>query len=79
MLLGFAGPKHEAEEMTDKLRVFLRDRLKRELSEDKTLITQRGGKAARFLGYEICRMHADDKRDDRNRRSVNGHIMLRVP
>lgn len=79
MLLGFAGPKHEAEEITDKLRVFLRDRLKLELSADKTLITHAGDKAARFLGYEICRMHADDKRDDRNRRSVNGHIMLRVP
>jgi group II intron reverse transcriptase/maturase len=78
-LLGFAGPKAEAEEIKVKLQSFLRDDLNLELSADKTLITHAGDKAARFLGYEICSMHADDKRDQRDRRSVNGHIMLKVP
>lgn len=78
-LLGFAGPKVEAEAMRERLRVFLRQQLKLELSEDKTLITHAASKAARFLGYEISSMHADDKRDARGRRSVNGHSMLKVP
>jgi group II intron reverse transcriptase/maturase len=78
-LLGFAGPKAEAEQIKVKLQRFLRDDLNLELSADKTLITHAGDKAARFLGYEICSMHADDKRDQRDRRSVNGHIMLKVP
>jgi group II intron reverse transcriptase/maturase len=78
-LLGLAGPKAEAEEIKARLRTFLRDHLKLELAEDKTLITHAGSKAARFLGYEISSMHADDKRDSRGRRSVNGHMMLKVP
>src|SRR5438067_1627774 len=78
-LLGFAGPKAEAEEIRERLRRFLRDHLKLELAEDKTLITHAGSRAARFLGYDISSMHADDKRDYRGRRSVNGHIMLKVP
>ena len=38
-LLGFAGPKAEAEEIKQRLAEFLRDELKLELSQDKTLIT----------------------------------------
>jgi group II intron reverse transcriptase/maturase len=78
-LLGFAGPKAEAEEIKVRLQSFLRDHLSLELSADKTLITHAGDKAARFLGYEISSMHADDKRDQRDRRSVNGHVRLNVP
>jgi hypothetical protein len=78
-LLGFAGPKEEAETIKESLRTFLRDQLKLELSEEKTLITHANTQTARFLGYEIHSAHSDDKRDHRGRRSVNGHIMLRVP
>lgn len=78
-LLGFAGPKAEAEEIKAKLQSFLRDHLNLELSADKTLITHANDKAACFLGYEISSIHADDKRDQRDRRSINGHIMLKVP
>ena len=78
-LVGFAGPKAEAEEIRARLRAFLREHLKLELSGEKTLVTHAGDKAARFLGYEISGMHADDKRDRRGRRSVNGHVMLQVP
>jgi retron-type reverse transcriptase len=38
-LLGFAGPKQEAEMIKEQLRTFLREELKLELSEAKTLIT----------------------------------------
>jgi hypothetical protein len=78
-LLGFAGPRTEAEAIKERLRSFLRDRLKLELSDEKTLITHAQDKAARFLGYDISSMHADTKLDHRGRRSVNEHIMLKVP
>jgi hypothetical protein len=77
-LLGFAGPKHEAEEIKSKIRTFLRDELKLELSEPKTLITHAASQAAHFLGYEIRAQFADDK-ITKNRRSVNGRIGLFVP
>ncbi|MFE3785991.1 reverse transcriptase domain-containing protein [Amycolatopsis sp. NPDC059090] len=77
-LLGFAGPKHEAEEIKSKIRTFLRDELKLELSESKTVITHAASQAARFLGYEIRTQFADDKITG-NRRAVNGRIGLFVP
>src|SRR6266699_2650104 len=52
-LLGFVGPRSEAEEIKQKLEAFLRDHLKLELSRTKTLITHARTEKARFLGYEI--------------------------
>ena len=52
-LLGFAGPKAEAEQIKRRLAEFLRDDLKLDLSPDKTLITHARTQRARFLGYEI--------------------------
>jgi hypothetical protein len=49
-LLGFSGPRHEAEEIKQRIGAFLRDELKLELSEPKTLITHARTEAARFLG-----------------------------
>ncbi|NEW72674.1 maturase [Streptomyces rapamycinicus] len=77
-LLGFAGPKAEAEEIKEKARAFLRDELRLELSEPKTLITHAASHAARFLGYEIRTQRADTK-ITRGRRMVNGKIGLFVP
>jgi group II intron reverse transcriptase/maturase len=77
-LLGFAGPRHEAEQIKSKIQQFLRDELKLELSESKTLITHATSQAARFLGYEIRTQQADTK-ITRNRRAVNGAIGLFVP
>ena len=77
-LLGFAGPRQEAEEIKRKLGQFLRERLKLELSQDKTLITQASTEAARFLGYELVNQQNDSKHA-RKRRSANGRIGLRVP
>jgi hypothetical protein len=82
-LLGFTGPKAEAEQIKDQLAVFLREELKLELSPTKTLITHARTRAARYLGYEIITQHANSKitrgRGGSVRRSANGVIQLRVP
>ncbi|MDQ5841029.1 MAG: reverse transcriptase domain-containing protein [Chloroflexota bacterium] len=77
-LLGFIGPKAEAEEIKDQLARFLRDELALELNADKTLITHARTRAARYLGYEIIVQHGDSK-ITKGQRSVNGKIALRVP
>jgi group II intron reverse transcriptase/maturase len=77
-LLGFTGPKAEAEEIKQRLAEFLREELKLELSASKTLITHARTGAARFLGYEITVQH-DNRKATRRRRSVNGQVALRVP
>jgi group II intron reverse transcriptase/maturase len=84
-LLGFAGPKAEAEEIKQRLAAFLRDDLKLELSPGKTLITHARTQRARFLGYEIAVAGSDRRTrrpsasDRRNRRSINGTVVLHVP
>jgi group II intron reverse transcriptase/maturase len=74
VLLGFAGPKAEAEEIKQRLTQFLRDELHLELSAEKTLITHARTSAARFLGYEITTQTSTG-----GRKSLNGTIALRVP
>ena len=59
VLLGFTGPKAEAEKIKQRLARFLRDGLRLELAQDKTLITHARTQAARFLGYEITVQHND--------------------
>jgi retron-type reverse transcriptase len=78
ILLGFTGPKADAEEIEHRLAQFLQDELKLELSETKTLITHARSSAARFLGYEIIVAY-DNRRQTAGRRSVNGLVQLRVP
>ena len=77
-LLGFAGPKAEAQQIKQRLAEFLRDDLKLELSPSKTLITHARTGAARFLGYEIT-IQSDNRRLTNGRRAVNGQTQLRVP
>jgi len=72
-LLGFTGPRAEAEQIKTRLAQFLRDDLKLELNQDKTLITHARTGAATFLGYEITVQHSLD------RPHVNGVVRLRVP
>lgn len=78
-LLGFAGPKAEAEEIKERLRTFVQEELKLELTQEKTLITHAHTRAARFLGYEIATQQFNDKLDRHKVRNVNGRIELRVP
>jgi group II intron reverse transcriptase/maturase len=78
-LCGFTGPKREAEQIKVEIGQFLRNELKLELSQTKTLITHGRTHPARFLGYQIVVLDADDKRDHRGHRSINGQIGLKVP
>jgi retron-type reverse transcriptase len=86
-LLGFIGPKEEAEEIKQQLEAYLRDDLKLELSRTKTLITHARTQTAKFLGYEVHVNQVDTKRTRTHqkdgttykRRSINGQIGLRVP
>jgi len=77
-LIGFIGSISEAEEIKRQLGTFLREKLKLELSEEKTLITHAKTQAAGFLGYEIV-IGNDDSKHTNGRRSINGKIGLRVP
>jgi group II intron reverse transcriptase/maturase len=82
-LLGFAGPKHEAEAIKDEIAKFLR-RLQLTLSPDKTLITHAATQRARFLGYELGTSRSNtkltqDQNSTRKRRTVNGTVQLYVP
>jgi group II intron reverse transcriptase/maturase len=79
MLLGLIGPREEAEIIKHEIGKFLRDRLKLELSETKTLITHARTEAARFLGYDIEVLNNDRKLDRRGHRCINGQIGLKVP
>jgi len=77
-LLGFTGPRSEAEEIKQKLEVFLREHLKLELSQTKTLVTHARTERARFLGYEVQVLH-NDRKQTNGRRSVNAQIGFQVP
>ena len=77
-LLGFAGPKSEAEEIKTRIAEFLRETLGLELNRQKTLITHARSQRARFLGYDITVQHDNTKLTD-GRRSANGNIALKVP
>ena len=77
-LLGFTGPKAEAEKIKARLARFLRETLGLELNQQKTLITHARSQPARFLGYHVTVQHNDTTRTA-GRRSANGSIALRVP
>jgi len=77
-LLGFTGPKAEAEEIKSRLAGFLREELKLELSQEKTLVTHARTGRARFLGYHITVQH-NNRRITHGQRTANGAVALRVP
>lgn len=72
-LLSFAGPKSEAREIKEEISSFLKDNLKLELSNEKTLITHARTQKARFLGYDLKIMHSDEKR------TINGNMWYGIP
>src|SRR4030081_39373 len=67
-----------AENIKQRLTQFLRDELKLELSQEKTLITHARPQAARFLGYDISAYHGHTKLSH-GRRLTGGFIQLKVP
>jgi group II intron reverse transcriptase/maturase len=78
-LLGYIGPRSEAEQVKHKIGQFLRETLKLELSESKTLLTHATTGSARFLGYDLTIARDDRRRNARGQRSINGQPTLRVP
>lgn len=79
ILLGFAGPKAEAEEIKRKIANFLQDELSLKLSQEKTLITHATTEKAHFLGYAIHTQQANDRLSEDRGRRINGRIALKVP
>jgi len=82
-VLGFVGPKEEAETIKQQLRTFLLEELKLNLSEEKTLLTHTRDNAAKFLGYEITTIQCNTKQtvntNGHKGRSINGVIGFKVP
>lgn len=77
-LLGYVGTQGEAQEIKRQIKDWLRDNLKLDLSDEKTLITHATTQPARFLGYLIT-SRIDNNKLSNNRRAINHRIHLRVP
>ncbi len=77
-LLGFIGPRSEAEAIKEQISQFLEQHLRLKMSTEKTLITHATTQRARFLGYEVHVAMANSKRCH-GRRSINSQPMLTVP
>uniref|UniRef100_UPI0023305A44 reverse transcriptase/maturase family protein n=1 Tax=Aquimarina algiphila TaxID=2047982 RepID=UPI0023305A44 len=77
-LVGVTGTKAEAEIIKDKMREYLKQELKLELSNEKTLITHAQSEPAKFLGYHIRTLHCDTKMH-KGKRSINGVISFSIP
>jgi group II intron reverse transcriptase/maturase len=78
-LLGFVGPKSEAEEVRQRLGEFLGRELKLTLSAEKTLITHATDEKAKFLGYELKVRREGDLLAANGARAVNGCITFLMP
>jgi len=83
-LLGFIGPKAEAENIKTALGIFLQNELHLQMSESKTLVTHARSEFARFLGYAINTQQVNDKlcatsSTSPKQRGVNGKIRLGIP
>lgn len=83
-ILGFIGPKSEAEAIKQLISNFLQKELHLELNQDKTLITHAKTDQAQFLGYAISTLHSNSKISPRTgtktkTRSINGNIRLGIP
>ncbi len=77
-LLGFVGPKKEAEEIRQQIGAFLEQRLKLTLSAEKTLITHASDDKAHFLGHEITVTRAGHLLTG-GQRAANGVVALLTP
>jgi group II intron reverse transcriptase/maturase len=85
-VLAFIGPKEEARDIKEKIRIFLRDTLKLEMSNEKTLITHAKSEKARFLGYDLTIIQANGQLTTGGnphgkypKRAINGKLRLEVP
>ena len=81
-LIGVIGSKHDAELIKADIAMFLKNVLKLELSQEKTLVTIATDKA-RFLGFDIrARKQSGLQRKTKRgcyARNYGGHIVLEAP
>jgi group II intron reverse transcriptase/maturase len=78
-LAGFIGPRAEAEKIKWEIGEYLRETLKLELSESKTLLTHASTETAHFLGYDISINRDNRKRGVGGNRTLSGLPTLRIP
>lgn len=79
-LIGIRGSKKDCIEIKRKLADFIKNTLRMELSEEKTLITH-SSECARFLGYDIRvrRSQVIKRKGTVKKRTLNGSVELLVP
>lgn len=80
-IIGVIGSKQDCIEIKEKIKSFLNDNLKLELSEEKTFITH-SKDFARFVGYDIKIGNDLSVRKDKNgvtKRMYNSVVQLRIP
>ena len=79
-LIAVNGTREECEAIKAKLTDFVRDTLKMELSQEKTLITH-SNTPARFLGFDVrVRRDASVKRSGKQKmRTMNNKVELNIP
>lgn len=68
-LIGIIGSKEDCINVKDAIRKFMAEKLKLELSDEKTLITN-ARKHAKFLGYDVFVRKSNDTHRDKN-----GHLV----
>ncbi len=80
-LVGVVGSKEDAENIKAEIKTFLANKLKLELSDEKTLITH-SSQYARFLGYDVCvRRNGQIKNGGQgfSQRTLSNKVELNVP
>jgi len=78
-IVGFIGPRIEAEKVKREIGEYLRETLKLELSETKTLLTHASTEAAHFLGYDITVNRDNERRGVGGNRTLSGRPTLLIP
>lgn len=80
-LIGVIGSKEDCAKMKEDFTIYMRDKLKLELSEEKTLITN-AQESAKFLGYEISIRKSEAMKRNKQgwlKRPFSGRTMLTLP
>ena len=79
-ILGVKGSKEECVEILDRIRIYLKEELKLNLSEEKTLITNANKEKALFLGTQIYRSrHQSFSRSLKFTKRLGREIRLMAP
>lgn len=80
-LIGITGSKEDCVAIKGKIKEYLANKLKLELSDEKTLITH-SSNYARFLGYDVCVRRCGEVKDGGqgwSKRTLNGTVELAIP